>query len=53
MKQINNVQPREVAMVINEASLINYLNSNCDELIGCEEVYHFNNTVFIMLEYMD
>ena len=37
--------------VINEASLIAYLA--CDEIIKCEEFYHFNNQMYIMLEYMD
>ena len=37
--------------VINEASLIAYLE--CDEIIKCEDFYHFNNQMYIMLEYMD
>ena len=37
--------------VINEASLIAYLA--CDELIKCEDFYHFNDSMYIMLEYMD
>ena len=53
MKQISKVEPLEVQLVIKEASLISYLNDNCDELIGIEDLYHFNNTVYIMLEYMD
>lgn len=37
--------------MINEASLIAYLA--CDELIRCEDFYHFNDSMYIMLEYMD
>ena len=40
-----------MALVINEASLIAYLE--CDELIKCEDLYHFNSKLYIMLEYMD
>ena len=38
-------------MVINEASLIAYLD--CDEMIKCEDLYHFQNNVYIILELME
>ena len=38
-------------MLINEASLIAYLDS--DEIIKCVELYQYNNTTWIFLEYMD
>ena len=53
MKQIKNTEPREVAKVIREASLIHYLNYNCNELVGCEELYHYKKSVYILLEYMN
>ena len=37
--------------VINECSLILFLNS--DRLIRCEEVYDYNNRIFILLELME
>ena len=52
MKVVKNITPREVTMVIKEASLIHYF-SNCNELIGCEELFHFDKKVYIILEYMD
>ena len=38
-------------MVINEASLIAYLD--CDEMIKCEALYHYQNNVYIVLELME
>ena len=38
-------------MVINEASLIAYLDS--DEIIKCVELYQYNNSMFVLLEYME
>ena len=55
MKQIRNVEKSHLNMVINEAALVSYLNSNCNELIRCEDLYYSDKdkAVFIILEYMD
>ena len=50
-KVVKNVREQELSMVINEASLIAFLDS--DELIKCSDLYHFKRNVYIMLEYMD
>ena len=42
MKQIRNVQKRDLNLVVNEASLISYLNHNCNELIRCEDLYYYD-----------
>lgn len=38
-------------MIINEASLIRYLN--IDEMVQCLEVYEHNDCLFLILEFMD
>ena len=45
------MEDQECSMVINEASLIAYLDS--DELIKCTDLYLFKRNVYIMLEYME
>ena len=37
--------------VINECSLISYLN--CEQLIKCEEVYDFQNRLWVFIELME
>ena len=50
MKCLNNLDESYINSV-NEANLLAYLD--CDEIIKCEDVYHYNNKLFIMLEDMD
>ena len=51
MKVVENVQYAEKQLVINEASLIAFLNS--DEMIKCVDLYDFKNAVYIILELME
>ena len=51
MKLMKNCEQRDMGLMINEASLIAYLQ--CDELIKVEDMYHFQNNLYMMLEYMD
>ena len=48
---MKNCEQRDMGLMINEASLIAYLQ--CDELIKVEDMYHFQNNLYMMLEYMD
>ena len=51
MKVIEGVRGSDLEMVINEASLISFLNS--DELIKCIDLYAYDGNAYIMLEYME
>ena len=55
MKVVENVQEEEKQLVINEASLIAFLDSN--ELIKCVDLYYYGNarnkSIYIVLELMD
>ena len=51
MKWVKDVAEEEKTLVVNEASLLAFLNSN--EMIKCEDLYDFNRQIFIILEYMD
>ena len=50
MKSLKD-QDESVLNSVNEANLLAYLD--CNEIIKCEEVYHYNNKFYIMLEDMD
>ena len=51
MKLLKDAQEDEKKLIINEASLIAFLDSN--ELIKCVDLFYFNKQIFIMLEYME
>ena len=51
MKMAENCSEVERQMIINEASLISYLQ--IDEMVQCLEVYEHNDCLFLILEYMD
>ena len=51
MKVIEGLSNNERQMIINDSSLIAYLDS--DELIKCVDLYRFKQRVFIVMEYME
>ena len=51
LKSIPDVNDSELAMVVNEATLLAYLD--CRELIKCIDLYHYSKNVYIVLELMD
>lgn len=51
LKFVNGATRAEKQAVINEASLIAFLDS--DEIIKCVDVYQYNNRIWIFLEFME
>ena len=51
MKRVPNVVDEEVKKIMEDASLISYLNS--DEMIKCVGLYYYKKTVYIMLDLME
>ena len=51
MKEVKDVYKNEKTLMINEASLIAFLDS--EEMIKCVDLYDFRGQVFIILQFMD
>lgn len=51
LKYVNGATNAEKQAVINEASLIAFLDS--EEIIKCVDLYQFNNRIWIFLEFME
>ena len=51
MKWIGNIIDDDKTVVINEASLIAFLDS--EEIIKCVDLYDFGRSVYLILEYMN
>ena len=51
MKKVLNVEEYELKQVIEEASLLSYLD--CDEIVKCNDLYYHKRVVYIFLEFME
>ena len=51
LKYVSGASANEKQTVINEASLIAYLDS--EEIIKCVDLYEYNNKIWIILEFME
>ena len=51
LKYVSGATANEKQAVINEASLIAFLDS--EEIIKCVDLYEYNNKIWIILEFME
>ena len=51
MKKLFNTGEKDLKKVIEEASLLSYLD--CDEIVKCTDLYFYKQIVYIFLEYME
>ena len=51
MKKLFNTGEKDLKKVIEEASLLSYLD--CNEIVKCTDLYFYKQIVYIFLEYME